>query len=69
MDRRNFLQAFLQAFFLAFFPFLRERPAAAQKLAQGLAPLIEQIRSAKQCPVWNMPVIEQVRWTIGGPLA
>lgn len=74
MDRRDFLAAWIQALLLAIFPFLRERPAAAKALAGELADrqlsdLVEAIKNAKQCPIYNMPVIEQVRWTLTGPLA
>lgn len=34
----------------------------------GCGDLISQIQSFKSCPVYNMPVIEQVRQTFSGPL-
>lgn len=34
---------------------------------KGLGALIDLIRDAKNCPLWNLPVIEQVRWTMSGP--
>lgn len=70
MDRRDFLAAWIQALLLAIFPFLRERPLAARRLADELADreLIRLLEASKDCPIWDMPVIEQVRWTISGPL-
>lgn len=34
----------------------------------GLGDIIDAINANKRCPIYNMPVIEQVRWTIGGPM-
>lgn len=42
--------------------------AAATK-REGLGSLIDQINESVQCPVWNMDVIEQVRWNLQGPIA
>lgn len=36
--------------------------------AAGLGDLIESILSCRACPTYNMPVIEQVRWTLSGPM-
>jgi hypothetical protein len=36
--------------------------------AAGLGDLISSIQACKACPTYNMPIIEQVRWTLGGPL-
>jgi hypothetical protein len=70
MDRRDFLAAWVQALLLAIFPFLRERPLAARRLAEELTEreMIRIMKSSIDCPIWNMPVIEQVGWTISGPL-
>jgi hypothetical protein len=35
---------------------------------EGLGDLVSSILSCKACPTYNMPIIEQVRWTLGGPL-
>jgi hypothetical protein len=35
---------------------------------EGLGDLVLSILSCKACPTYNMPIIEQVRWTLGGPL-
>jgi hypothetical protein len=42
------------------------RAAASPK--DGLGALIDQINESVQCPVWNMDVIEQVRWNLQGPI-
>lgn len=70
IDRRDFLALWIQALLLALFPFLRERPLAARRLADELADreLIRLVASTKDCPIWNMPVIEQTRWTISSAL-
>lgn len=44
------------------------RIKSAQSLRQGLGDFANLIRDSVNCPLWNMPVIEQVRWTLGGPL-
>jgi hypothetical protein len=35
----------------------------------GATGIIDAIRESANCPVWNMDVIEQVRWNLQGPLA
>ncbi len=39
----------------------------AESLKVGLGSFITQIKDSIACPIWNMPVIEQVRWTMLGP--
>jgi hypothetical protein len=34
---------------------------------EGLGSFADQIQANINCPIWVMPVIEQVRWTLGGP--
>lgn len=48
---------------MAIFPALRAQPQFSKKLGYAIA-----LRQSIDCPIWNMPVIEQVRWTISGPL-
>jgi hypothetical protein len=40
--------------------------AAAAK-GEGLGSWADAVNDSKDCPVWNMDVIEQVRWTMEGP--
>lgn len=41
--------------------------AKAANLREGLGNVCDAIKSSLACPVWNMPVIEQVRWGMDGP--
>jgi hypothetical protein len=41
---------------------------AAASPREGLGSMIDMIRDSMSCPIWNMPVIEQVRWTLLGPI-
>jgi hypothetical protein len=41
---------------------------APRENREGLGDLVSSILSCKACPTYNMPIIEQVRWTLGGPL-
>jgi hypothetical protein len=34
---------------------------------EGLGSILELVKSSKENPWWNMDVVEQVRWTLGGP--
>lgn len=63
MDRRDFLAAFFQALLMAIFPSLRTQHELSKKLGFEM-----MLRTTKDCPIWDMPVIEQTRWTITGPL-
>jgi hypothetical protein len=40
-------------------------PKAAVKT--GLGDLVDAVRNSVACPIWNMPVIESSRGTVGGP--
>ena len=40
---------------------------AAETIQTGLGALIDWIKDSVNCPIWNMPVIEQVRWGMQGP--
>lgn len=35
----------------------------------GLGDLVDIVRNSVDCPVWNIPNIEQVRWTMAGPIS
>jgi hypothetical protein len=39
--------------------------AATRK--EGLGAILDLVRASKENPWWNMDVVEQVRWTLGGP--
>jgi hypothetical protein len=45
-----------------------DRFKAAGSPRAGLGDLIDLINHSVQCPVWALPVIEQVRWTLAGPI-
>jgi len=40
--------------------------ASANK-AEGMGAWIDAVRDSKDCPVFNMDVVEEVRWTLAGP--
>jgi len=40
---------------------------SAESLSKGLAGFTDMIKDSVACPIWNMPVIEQVRWGMQGP--
>ena len=42
---------------------------AAASAQEGLGSILDAINSAVGCPVWNMDVIEQVRWNLQGPVS
>lgn len=42
---------------------------AAATMREGLGSIMDAIQQSANCPVWNMDVIEQVRWNLQGPLA
>lgn len=42
---------------------------SAASLKEGLGGIMDAINQSAACPVWNMDVIEQVRWNLQGPLA
>lgn len=44
------------------------RVKAAADPITGLGDLIDIVRNSVNCPTWNIPNIEQVRWTVAGPL-
>lgn len=46
----------------------RIRSAGVGGVREGLGDIVQAILSCKACPTYNMPIIEQVRWTLGGPL-
>src|SRR5574341_1025021 len=41
---------------------------AHDPVSAGLGDLVDIVRNSVDCPVWNIPNIEQVRWTLAGPL-
>jgi hypothetical protein len=41
--------------------------ASANDPKRGLGAILDLVRQSKENPWWNMDVIEQVRWTLGGP--
>jgi hypothetical protein len=41
----------------------------SSSIATGLGDLVDIVRNSVDCPVWNIPNIEQVRWTLAGPLS
>lgn len=43
------------------------RIKAAAAPGDGLGDIISAIKDSANCPVWNMDIIEQVRWTLAGP--
>ena len=45
------------------------RIRAAATPREGLGSVIDAINESVGCPVWNMDVIEQVRWNLQGPVA
>jgi hypothetical protein len=46
----------------------RIRAAGVGNVREGFGDLVSSIIACKACPIYNMPIIEQVRWTLGGPL-
>ena len=46
-----------------------EKVRAAKNMREGLGSILDQIKSSVDCPVWNMDVIEQVRWNMQGPIS
>ena len=42
--------------------------SSAASLREGLGDLVDAIQQSVMAPVWNMDVIEQVRWNLQGPL-
>jgi len=48
-------------------PINLQRVRGAEGLGAGLAGVCDAIKDSLNCPVWNTPVIEQVRWGMNGP--
>jgi hypothetical protein len=63
MDRRDFIALWFQALLMAIFPSLRQQPELSKKLGFEM-----MLRTMKDCPIYAVPVIEQTRWTIYGPI-
>lgn len=42
---------------------------ASANLREGMGDWIDAVNDAVGCPVWNMDVIEQVRWNLQGPIS
>jgi hypothetical protein len=40
---------------------------AAENVGVGLAHFCDWVKDSVNCPIWNMPVVEQVRWGMQGP--
>lgn len=49
-------------------PFNLDAIKRAESSRTGLGAAIDLIRDAVNCPIWNMPTIEQTKWTMEGPL-
>jgi hypothetical protein len=45
-----------------------EKIRKAENARTGLGAAIDLIRDAVNCPIWNMPTIEQTKWTFEGPI-
>jgi hypothetical protein len=49
-------------------PINAERLKMAANPREGIGAIIDAIKDSVDCPVWNMDVIEQVRWNLQGPI-